>query len=607
MKKLLTVLLWLMAYQFNYAQRCLNTVDESKLTQDQRKKFDAFNQQASKQGQSRLTNVSSGEPVFLIPIVVHIVDRNPNMVTDAQVASQIAILNQDFRRTNADANQTPALFQGVAADMRIQFYLACTDPAGNPTNGITRTVTDRDAFVDPQIEFMKSAANGGSDPWDVNRYLNLWVCNLGEVGLVGFAQFPWEFANAPAIDGVVIDLRAFGNTGTALFPLDGGRTATHEIGHWLGLIHIWGDESGCRVDDQVGDTPMQADRSPFGAFGQTENCRNHPFTDACNSTIMFQNYMDYSEDRCMNLFTIGQKNRARSVFASERSAFQKQDYFVTGDGELCVSANGTFSVSGPTINAINWTTSEHLSIVSGQGTGSVQVAGGSDGLGWVEATITGGPCGNTTITIRKPVIVGTGQIGGTYSYGTNTFPVTGSTGISVSNSANTIWFNLNNSWGTSATYNWSVNSGGNISHNLGASNGGYITLGGGVSARVICYINTPCGQTSIAFNCYNYSGFRMAAYPNPANTDLTVAAVKTDDGRSFDDQNTETNDAAEGQELQDADINVQLLNRDNQVVSEGKLKQGKIKFSVNKLPVGIYYLHMSFGDKKLKRQIVIQH
>src|SRR5207247_111367 len=160
------------------------------------------------------------------------------------------VLNADYRKTNADVSTVPAPFQPLADDARAQFKLATTDPSGNPTNGITRTQTNTGSF--PHDDSVKSAATGGADPWPSDRYLNIWVCPLGS-SLLGYAQFP---GGPAATDGVVILHSAFGNTGTAAAPFNLGRTATHEIGHWLDLHHIWGDDgTGCFGSDFVADTP----------------------------------------------------------------------------------------------------------------------------------------------------------------------------------------------------------------------------------------------------------------------------------------------------------------------------------------------------------------
>jgi hypothetical protein len=244
-----------------------------------------------------------------IPVVVHVVHRvNAEDITKAQIDSQIAVLNQDFRRTNADISVVPPAFQPLIGDGRVEFALASTDPAGNPTDGVTRTRTTVNGFA--ADDAVKAAASGGADPWPADQYLNIWVCRLGG-GLLGYAQFP---GGPPATDGVVITHTGFGTTGTAVAPFNRGRTATHEIGHWLNLRHIWGDDSGaCSGDDFVADTPNQGGPN-FGtpAF-PTISCGNGPNGD------MFMNYMDYVDDVAMVMFTAAQVTRMQAALDGARS------------------------------------------------------------------------------------------------------------------------------------------------------------------------------------------------------------------------------------------------------------------------------------------------
>lgn len=240
--------------------------------------------------------------VITIPVVVHIVYRTPaENISDAQVQSQIEVLNEDFRRLNADRIYTPSLFANVAADAEIQFCLATRDPQGNPTNGITRTQTTKTSF-DPYSDDVKYSSRGGKDAWPTDQYLNIWVCNLSG-NLLGYAQFPG--GGPPAEDGVVINYRYFGRGGSAQAPFNKGRTATHEVGHWLNLRHIWGDAQ-CG-DDYVLDTPTQ-EQANYG-------CPTFPHPSCGNTSDMFMNYMDYTDDACMNLFTQGQKARMRAVLS----------------------------------------------------------------------------------------------------------------------------------------------------------------------------------------------------------------------------------------------------------------------------------------------------
>ena len=242
--------------------------------------------------------------VTTIPVVVHVVYRTSTQnITDAQIQSQIDVLNADFRRLNADRTSTPSAFSGIVADAEFEFCLAKRDPNGAATTGITRTSTTVTGFTDN--DNVKFTSSGGRNAWPASSYLNIWVCPLSG-GLLGYAQFPGGPAST---DGVVIGYNYFGTTGTATAPFNKGRTATHEVGHWLNLYHIWGDDgTSCSGSDAVSDTPNQADEH-YGcpSFPQV-SCSNGPNGD------MFMNYMDYTDDACMNSFTTGQKNRMKALF-----------------------------------------------------------------------------------------------------------------------------------------------------------------------------------------------------------------------------------------------------------------------------------------------------
>lgn len=242
-----------------------------------------------------------GEKALItIPVVIHVVYNGSSQnISEAQIQSQIQVLNEDFRRLNSDADNV----WSQAADSEIEFCLATVDPNGNATNGIIRKSTTVNGFGTNNS--VKSSSSGGSDPWPASDYLNVWVCNIGG-GILGYAQFPGGSAST---DGVVNDYRYFGTVGTATAPFNLGRTMTHEVGHYLNLRHIWGD-GNCNVDDFVSDTPL--------ASGSNGGCQIG--SSSCNSVDMVQNYMDYSDDACMNLFTQGQKSRMQAALASSRAS-----------------------------------------------------------------------------------------------------------------------------------------------------------------------------------------------------------------------------------------------------------------------------------------------
>lgn len=249
----------------------------------------------------------------VIPVVVHVlhngtavgVDAN---ISDAQILSQIRVLNEDFRRKNADAIRTPEEFLPVAADANIEFVLAKQDPNGLPTTGIVRKQGPKTIYAPEDATLI-----GQTSQWNPEEYLNMWVVPLVSPFL-GYATFPTS--NLPGLnfvpsasirDGITVDYLFFG-TGPGTAANTTGRTTTHEVGHYLGLRHIWGD-GGCEVDDFVLDTPNQDNPN------QTI-CNDNPSRFSCGNNNMIQNYMDYTPDRCMNLFTKGQVDRFDVVLAN---------------------------------------------------------------------------------------------------------------------------------------------------------------------------------------------------------------------------------------------------------------------------------------------------
>jgi len=236
--------------------------------------------------------------IINIPVVVHVIYNNAQEnISEAQIQSQLDVLNEDFRRINTNADNR----WSQAVDTEIQFCLATIDENGNATTGITRKSSSLAAWG--TNDAMKSVAQGGVDPWNTSEYLNMWVCNIGG-GILGYAQFP---GGSAATDGVVMSPQYFGSSakGSGFYltaPFDLGRTTTHEVGHFLNLRHIWGD-GDCSTDDFVSDTPSSD--APNRGCDTTHV--------SCGSTDMVQNYMDYSDDACMSLYTAGQKARMRAV------------------------------------------------------------------------------------------------------------------------------------------------------------------------------------------------------------------------------------------------------------------------------------------------------
>jgi Pregnancy-associated plasma protein-A len=236
-------------------------------------------------------------PLVKVPVVVNVVHRNEEQnVSMSQIRSQITVLNRDFARTNKDRTKVPEPWKGLSADSRIRFKLV----------KVTRTETSRTSFSTD--DGVKLASTGGVPPFEPEEHLNLWVCALAG-GVLGYAQFP---GGPSKTDGVVIDYRAFGTKGTAQAPFNLGRTATHEVGHYFNLRHIWADTEDCSGSDFVADTPNAAGPN-FGTPTFPDlSCGNGPHGD------MFMNYMDYVDDVAMFLFTAQQVSRMRTALEEAR-------------------------------------------------------------------------------------------------------------------------------------------------------------------------------------------------------------------------------------------------------------------------------------------------
>ncbi len=307
------LLLWSLPYSVQAQDRCSSTLYETQRMAQRPRRESA--EQFEAWMKSRIESQPQIMAVYTIPVVVHVLHNGTGDVTnisDAQILSQIDVLNKDFNRLNLDASNTPPEFTDEAGSISIDFVLAQRDPEGLATNGITRTLASKSQYsIADQSEFKALSY------WPSEDYLNIWVMKFG-TNDIGFAQFPasstlqgLEFASEDRLtDGVVVDYRAFGTSDAGSFPLlpnyNKGRTATHEIGHFLGLRHIWGDVSSCADNDYVSDTPPQT--------GPTTFCPSHPQV-SCSTNKMFMNYMDYTNDVCMNLYTDGQVARMAVVLA----------------------------------------------------------------------------------------------------------------------------------------------------------------------------------------------------------------------------------------------------------------------------------------------------
>jgi hypothetical protein len=330
--------------------------------------FEKWINKKIKEQQSLQEVASQSGGIIYIPVVVHVIHNgdaygiNEN-ITDEQVQSQITVMNQDYRKlTGTPGYNTNA----VGADTQVEFVLAKVDPNGNPTNGINRVNLC-------QASWSTAAINSTVKPntiWDPMQYMNMWSINFTDTSLLGYAQFPESSlggmattAQNPNTDGVVANYTTFGSSdlasGSFAAPYDKGRTMTHEVGHFLGLRHIWGDNSTCPATntandkDYVADTPA-ANTANFGCPTGTNTCTGNPGSD------MIENYMDYTDDTCMSIFTTGQKARITTVLNSSprRSTLKTSIKDVAiplfaNDAEvkienLCTSSAATCTNTNPT-------------------------------------------------------------------------------------------------------------------------------------------------------------------------------------------------------------------------------------------------------------------
>lgn len=286
------------------------------------------------------------QSIVTIPVVFHVVyATSAQNISDAQCQAQLNQLNLDYARLNADASSTPSAFTGVAANTQVQFCMAVRTPTGASTTGVVHKSTSTSSFS--SNDNVKHSSSGGDDAWDATKYLNIWSCNLGG-GLLGYAQFP---GGAASTDGVVFLYSSIGSVaqpGTAS-PYNLGRTATHEVGHWLNLRHINGD--GNCASDLVNDTPTQSALN-FGCPAYPHvTCSNGPNGD------MFMNYMDYTDDGCMNTFTAGQAARMQALFTTggARVGLLTSQGCVPVTGGTCNVPSGLSTTGITTTTAtLNW-------------------------------------------------------------------------------------------------------------------------------------------------------------------------------------------------------------------------------------------------------------
>lgn len=321
---LLTALIFFfLAFQTNAQERCATVpytkqLQQRNIVREDPARFEEWLQRRMSERRIRMDAQRRQATTYRVPVVVHVIHNGEPVgtgsnISDEQILSQIAVLNRDFQRLNADASNTPAAFLPVAGSLDIEFVMAKQTPEGFPTNGIVRVQGTRTEWTLNDNYELKSLSY-----WPAEDYLNIWVTTLAS-SYVGFAQFP--VSDLPGLensstnrltDGIVIHYDVFGSVEDGDFDLDPqynrGRTTTHEMGHFFGLRHIWGDDEAqsdaCSGTDYVDDTPNQS----FSTNGCPTGTRV-----TCGTENMYMNFLDYTNDACMNLFTVGQVERMTTV------------------------------------------------------------------------------------------------------------------------------------------------------------------------------------------------------------------------------------------------------------------------------------------------------
>lgn len=301
--------------------------DRPEVAAEIEKRFKAFNKLQNENEAKGEKNTEN----YIVPVVFHVIHKDgEENISFEQIEDQMRILNEDFARLNSDTSNTPAVFAAYSGDMNIEFRLAQIDPEGNCTQGITRTYSNLSSMANNNVKTLIQ--------WDPYKYLNVWVVSNidkdSSVGgmVLGYAQFPDQLWSDSETDGIVLRDDYCGSIGTAAG--EEGRTLTHEVGHWLNLRHIWGDQE-CG-SDEVNDTPAAFEPN----FGVCTN--NFPWhasgSSACSASSgqtitqeygeMFMNYMDYSSDECMNMFSLGQGERMRLAIEQFRDELVSEENLI---------------------------------------------------------------------------------------------------------------------------------------------------------------------------------------------------------------------------------------------------------------------------------------
>jgi len=463
--------------------------------------------------------------VVTIPVVFHIIHNgdavgsNEN-ISDALIMAQLNQLNLDFRKLNSDASLVPSLFAGVAADAEIQFCLAQRTPAGAATTGINRVYYNQSA---PTTSYMNNTVKPATI-WDRSKYLNIWTANLSG-GILGYAQFPGGSASTDGVVCLHSSVGSVANPNPAGGVYGKGRTATHEVGHWLNLRHIWGDAT-CG-NDQVSDTPVH-NTANYG-------CPSYPHYSTCSGSPveMTMNYMDYTDDACMYMYTTGQKSRMQAVLAAggSRASLATSNGCTPPSGTSC-GTPGSLSASGvsQTGATLNWGT------VSGATSYNVQYRQTGTST-WsnttstsTSAAVSGLTC-NTGYEFQVQAVCGTTT--GSYS-GSATFTTSACGGTSCGTPGG---LNATGITQTSATLNWAAVSGA-TSYNVRARQVGTTTWSTGtVTSTSVNFTGLTC-NTNYEFQVQAVCGTTTGAYSGSAN--FTSSACSTTCTDTYESNNSQS-------------------------------------------------------------------
>ncbi|QQS30196.1 MAG: fibronectin type III domain-containing protein [Sphingobacteriales bacterium] len=463
--------------------------------------------------------------VVTIPVVFHIIHNgdavgsNEN-ISDALIMAQLNQLNLDFRKLNSDASLVPSLFAGVAADAEIQFCLAQRTPAGAATTGINRVYYNQSA---PTTSYMNNTVKPATI-WDRSKYLNIWTANLSG-GILGYAQFPGGSASTDGVVCLHSSVGSVANPNPAGGVYGKGRTATHEVGHWLNLRHIWGDAT-CG-NDQVSDTPVH-NTANYG-------CPSYPHYSTCSGSPveMTMNYMDYTDDACMYMYTTGQKSRMQAVLAAggSRASLATSNGCTPPSGTSC-GTPGSLSASGvsQTGATLNWGT------VSGATSYNVQYRQTGTST-WsnttstsTSAAVSGLTC-NTGYEFQVRAVCGTTT--GSYS-GSATFTTSACGGTSCGTPGG---LNATGITQTSATLNWAAVSGA-TSYNVRARQVGTTTWSTGtVTSTSVNFTGLTC-NTNYEFQVQAVCGTTTGTYSGSAN--FTSSACSTTCTDTYESNNSQS-------------------------------------------------------------------